>query len=487
MNVFDEAEKAWNDMAPLRERRNRYKMFTYGRQWDDTVRDPDTGLFVSERSLLSRDGRPPLTNNLIRQLVKSIIGRYRRQAETAIKRTATDCGKCNGEYKRISEFMRRMYLLHRLDELDCRLLEEFLISGVAVQRLGIDDYSRKHGYQAVANVSPECFFVSQCFDPRGIDIELIGMMHHWRPEEIVVRWGGQDRDKALQLLARLRSMVSETPALTGGDGSLFRHAPPSMVRVIEVWRLESHEFFHVHDPEKGLYYIARSNASRRLKADNARRQRRQRPLLNYRWQLQRIWTGRWFLPDGSLLDTVRLPPGQKHPFAVKFYPLIDGEIHSLVEDVVDQQKYVNRLINLLDRMMATAAKGALLFPVDALPEGCDFEAVTRQWSATDGVVLYKGLHGDDPPRQLTTTVGDVGARDLLRTEMELFKEISGVGDTLAGRTPASGVGAERYGMEIDNASVSIKDILDTFGSLIDHRNLRLISQYLSNNQNREKS
>ncbi|MDE5934817.1 MAG: hypothetical protein K2G95_03505, partial [Muribaculaceae bacterium] len=75
--LMERAAEAWNACSELRQRRERYKRFTYGRQWDDAVTDPDTGRITTEREILSRDGRPPLTNNMIRQLVKCVVGRFR--------------------------------------------------------------------------------------------------------------------------------------------------------------------------------------------------------------------------------------------------------------------------------------------------------------------------------------------------------------------------------------------------------------------------
>ena len=122
--MMNKALEAWTACAELRARRERYKRFTYGRQWDDPVRDPDTGKVTTEREVLSRDGRPPLTNNMIRQLVKCVVGRfrvYRQTSEEAIK---------------ADRHLARLHIDNELDELDSRLLEEFLISGAAVQRIG---------------------------------------------------------------------------------------------------------------------------------------------------------------------------------------------------------------------------------------------------------------------------------------------------------------------------------------------------------------
>lgn len=474
MTVFEEALQLWNSMDELRRRRDRYKRFTYGRQWDDPIVNPENGKVTTERALLSKDGRPPLTNNLIRQMVKSVVGRFRQQHLDPDSQLAG-----NELAATISRQLADLYTLHQLDELDSRMLEEFLISGIAAQRVGTDPVSKAIGLPVVENVAANRLFLSLPSDPRATDIDTIGMLRDLTPQEVVVRWGGTHRGRATDLLNRLKLEYDplrprQYTAQAEQCDTQFHTAPPGKVRVIEVWKKEPRDFFRVHDPLKATFTLVPGTDEEALLAENRRRARRRQPPLNFRWQLSWQWTARWFLPTGELLMQKSLPPGYSHPFAIKLYPLIDGEIHSLVEDVVDQQKYVNRLINLLDRMMATAAKGALLYPVEALPDGAEFMDIAKQWSATDGLVLYQGYANGHIPRQLSTNVGDVGARDLLKTEMQLFKEISGVTDALAGRNLNASTGAERYSLEVRNAAISICDLLDTFNSMLARRDALLL-------------
>ena len=78
-----------------------------------------------------------------------------------------------------------------------------------------------------------------------------------------------------------------------------------------------------------------------------------------------------------------------HPFVIKLYPLTDGEVHSVVEDIIDTQKHVNRLISLLDQVMRSSAKGVLLFPETALPDGWTWEDARRCWSSSNGLLPYR--------------------------------------------------------------------------------------------------
>lgn len=149
--ILESAYKAWSAAEDFRSKRERHKNYAYGDQWCDPVRTP-AGKIVREDELISRSGCKPLSNNLIRQLVKAVVGRWRSQ-------TAAD-----GMYSRpdIADIAAR----NGLAELDSRMLEEFLISGCAVQK--IVDERRWSGCGVwIDNIDPRKFFVNAFHDPRG--------------------------------------------------------------------------------------------------------------------------------------------------------------------------------------------------------------------------------------------------------------------------------------------------------------------------------
>ena len=119
--ILVSAYRAWRSGSELRERRRRLKDYTYGRQWGDRVVTPE-GVRMTEGEYASQSGKTPLTNNMIRQLVKSVVGRFRHEL-SSLEGIAVD-----------AEIRRR----NLLDELDSRMLEEFLISGCAIQRVGVE-------------------------------------------------------------------------------------------------------------------------------------------------------------------------------------------------------------------------------------------------------------------------------------------------------------------------------------------------------------
>lgn len=462
--LMERAAEAWNACSELRQRRERYKRFTYGRQWDDAVTDPDTGRITTEREILSRDRRPPLTNNMIRQLVKCVVGRFRVYRHKEAEGTKT-----------MDRSLARLHIENELDELDCRLLEDFLISGTAIQRLGRMPGDDSSG-TSVNNIPFSRFFLSMPRDPRGRDIRLAGMLHDLTPEEVAMEFCEGNSRRASELLEKTRGMIAVSAVTCAGsrdyEADFNFSDEEGKVRVIEAWGCEPTEILRCHDQASGSYSERPPWERKKILQENARRNKAGIAEIRIHSVIERRWRCEWLLGDGTLL---REEAGMHNPFVVKLYPLIDGEVHSLVEDVIDQQKYVNRLVNLIDRMMASSAKGALLFPVDCLAEGMELTHVAKAWSATDGIIPYKFRPGDEPPRQLNPSVGDIGAKDLLKLEMQMFRDVSGVDEVLLGQDPGGGAGAERYAALVENATIAIRDLMDTFLSFLRSRDRRLMA------------
>lgn len=452
------AHDAYDRCAGLRARRERYKRFTYGDQWSDPAEGSNDG--STERDIMLARGYKPLSNNLIRQLVKCIIGRWRSQRD---QQPAPLPGSA----------AERIYRANELDELDCRTLEEFLISGCAIQRISRENRPITGLMTYVDMVSPARFFVNAHTDPRGRDIEMTGMLHSLSPGELLARFGGTPaRERALR---RLYADTTSSPALPLGepasDTDTFFSAPGGRCRVIEVWTLECRERIICHDPAKGKITTVSPDCLPRIDAVNRRRVRLGHPALVTRIERRALWRGRYLAPDGTILDERDSPLAHgRHPFVIKLYPLTDGEVHPLVEDVIDQQVYVNRLITLLDRVMLTSAKGALLFPEDQVSDSMTLSNVAEAWAAPDGVIPYHPIPGQPEPHQLVTNATDIGARELLEVQMRLFERVSGVSDALQGRIGTGIQGAQMYDSQVRNALVAVADLLETFNTFIRARN-----------------
>ncbi len=423
--ILRQAYSAWSGATGLRERRSRYKRYTYGDQWSDPVVSRK-GRIIKESDRLIESGKRPMINNLIRQLVKTIVGRYRN--------ISADSAHYQGE----------LADRNHLPELDSRLLEEFLISGTAVQRIVREERFGRNDVW-IDNVDIRHFFVNRFRDPRGWDINMVGQLHDLTFAEVARRFGGRSRSRTENLHKLFSSIegggsfAAEALGEPGGNVDFFCPVTPGMCRVAEVWTLDSQR--HIDEDSDRI-------------------------------DINTGWHCRWFAPDGTLLAQYDSPYKHgAHPFAVKFYPLTDGEVHSFVEDIIDQQRSINRLIVLIDKIMATSAKGVLLFPASQMVEGMSWDEITRRWAQADGVIPITG-RGEHLPQQVMTNPGASGAYQFLQLQMKLFDDIAGVGDALLGRKSSSARGADMLEQQVNNATIALADIFETFNDFIRERTLK---------------
>ena len=197
MHLLAEAHRAWERMRPLREKRERNKNYTYGNQWCDMMTD-EHGQRVSEWQHLRDNGKDPLTNNLIRQLVKSVVGRFR-------SRLAAEPAPAEPLHGNL------------VGELDSRLMEEFLISGCCFQRIDFGE----EGRVALSNVSPSQMLFRGGDDPRCRDFDLVGQLHDMPLATLVERLSDGSRTRALDIC---RHYQTQPDAVDSGTADFFRSA-----------------------------------------------------------------------------------------------------------------------------------------------------------------------------------------------------------------------------------------------------------------------
>ncbi len=444
--VLHAAYQAWMNAAGLRQARLRNKRFAYGDQWGDLVKDYQ-GRMMTEGEHLAMQGCESITNNLIRQLIKTIIGRFRSQY---IKHDDQPQATPLSVVSRDNE----------LDELDSRALEEFLISGCCIQRVDLSHEPGEDKRVRVDNVNINKLFVNSLNDTRGWDCELIGQLHDMNIAQLLRRVASGNRRKAAWVRRlytdNIDSRTADFTTHLGADSQLgtdFWHASDGKCRAIEVWTLESREVIVCHDRREGSLTVEPVSAWQQLK---------NRTDVTTRWDIATVWHCRWFSPMGDLLDEYDSPwPHGSHPFVVKLYPLTDGEVHAVVEDIIDTQKHVNRLISLLDQVMRTTAKGVLLFPETALPDGWTWEDARRCWSSANGLLPYNPRYSDAKPEQVCANGTNIGAYQMIELQMKLFEDISGVSGALQGRDPTIN-SANAYQLQSENANIALSDVYDTF-------------------------
>ena len=155
------AKQCYESLAAFRKNRDRCRDYTFGRQWNDLIEV--NGHKITEHEYIVREGNIPLKNNLIRRVVRNVIGEFRKELPEISRLYGAE--------------LEGIYTDNSLGELFCRTFEEFLISGMAVHRKGFRHANGKTSIHTVAVSPSSLFFNSDSKDVRGRDIDLIGQFH----------------------------------------------------------------------------------------------------------------------------------------------------------------------------------------------------------------------------------------------------------------------------------------------------------------------
>lgn len=415
------------DLYKMRINRKRLKNFTYGRQWDDPVSFSSSGR-MTEGEAMWQQGRSPVTNNLIRQMVKTVVGRFR-----SLHQDTKEC--------------------------EARALEEFLISGMAAVR--VRSKGEPPGPE-MANISPDRIFYSPFLESDASDCRLLGMLHDFSPAELLRRFAaGRDPEVVWDIFAR-REPVEPYAFTPPPRWEYGQEAPDGLFRVAEVWRRSPVTLLRVFDPASGCLVEGECTrgARGRLREFDRRRVAAGQPPLKHHIRVDDGWEHTWLGPGGEVLLRERLPESVGPALRLRFYPMIDGEVHSLVEDVISQQKLVNRLVTMLDEMLSSSAKGVVLYPTDQIPEGMTWSDLRRMWGTPGSILPFKRTSKSVMPREVQGAPATAGATQLLDTQLSLFQEVSGMPAPL--RSGGRSVSAEALEVDSQRASLAMLDLLSAF-------------------------
>ncbi len=84
IELLEECRRWWDSMRDLRTRTRRNRNYYRGNQWSDEMQDPTTGRWITEETHLMNQGKVPLKQNRIRNLVANLIGQFRSNPTKAV-------------------------------------------------------------------------------------------------------------------------------------------------------------------------------------------------------------------------------------------------------------------------------------------------------------------------------------------------------------------------------------------------------------------
>lgn len=503
--------QAWNNLEAVRVTRDRAKRYCYGDQWGDTVRVYKNGYYydMTEREYLKRKASVPLSNNVMVSILNTLVGMYAKQGTEPVCFARTRSSQSLSDM--MSATMQCNWQNTQMEDLLKHALEDYLIGGVMVCRETYEDRTQEIEDSWTDYIEPNYVFWEGGSDPRHLDLSLIGVLHDESVNDLYKKFAREEYGLSIDDLNRIFDIDPDNSQTEGtmhndtNDLSNISFDIPSKrghyVRVIEAWTTETKYRYQCYDPiatnESDAYFRIECDDKvliAELNAKNVERKKQydlmgvppeDRAYITAKKVADKYWYYTFMAPDGTVLCRGETPYDFKsHPFTVKFYPYVNGEIHPFMGNVIDQQRYINRLIIMNDMAIRSSAKGLMFVPTQVL-DGMTPDEFAEQATEYDGMIFYtpKATLPNSRPDVITSNAVNLGTNELLQIELNLMREVSNVSGALQGKTPTAGTSASRYAQESQNASTSLYSILkdmESFTECVAQKKCMMIKQYYEN-------
>lgn len=491
---LDDFHQAWLSLSTWRNDRRKWAMYYNGDQLKEFVTD-DNGNTVYEDMYISAQGKVPLKQNVIKPVFNSIVGQFRSDRGKSIVMSRTrDKGK---ETEMLTNALQSALEKNDTKELDHESLVEKLISGLPIQRISFGYWPEERNFDVIIeNVHPNnIFFNGDVEDVRWKDLRLIGRIIDTSFDNLIVAFGKKKGKSELirniyQHRDKYKYWSNYDTFSTEKKHRMDFYMPDddNKCRVIEAWELKAVKVIIVHDWGKGKEFefdgtikdVERINLSRIKKYTAAGIPENEVPLWEARYEYRQRWFYGFYSPWGHVIDEGETPYWHgSHPFVLGPKHAVDGRLTGLVHDLYDQQRQINRLLQLQDFILGTSAKNTLIIDEASL-NGQDPGDIAEDYRRVGGVIVLKLKDGAKPPFELGGKIANLGINDMIQIQLKLIQDISGVHPALQGQQAQAGTPASRVITEAQNSSINIKPILEPFNTFRKDRNekvLKTIQQF----------
>jgi len=473
----------WSNLRELRERTSRALRYVRGDQWKDFITDPKTGNQITEEDYIKGQGKIPLKQNQIRQLMNNRIGQYRSNPTKSVVFTRRREDAPVAEM--FSNSLECSLQLNQAKRIDIRNFELFLSSGTAFWKTEYDYWANRN-IEDVLITTPtifRMFFNTDIEDHRYRDLRIIGELVDSPIEEIIRAYAKTPaQERAIRAIYNPQiNQIQNNQLLAKSRAKNFLTPATGMCRVIQVWYQKGSWKTYVHDTMDGSYNIVEQSVEQigilnRQRIDAAVSmgiEEAKVPLMTAETKFERQWYVKHMTTSGHVLYEALSPyEHEEHPYTLLLYPLMDGEVWGWVEDIIDQQRYVNRLMTMMNMIMSD--KGALLIPSDSIPDDMSPSDFADEYESLNGIIVYKPNANRVVPQHVQNNSTAAGLGEIFTIQMNLLKEIGGTGGAIQGIAPSSGTPSSRYAMEAQNSSINSIDTNQTFAESIKERDLKVI-------------
>ncbi len=506
--LLTRCRNAWNNLSGVRATRARTMRYCTGDQWSDTIRVYKNGYWqeMTERTYMEKRNMTPMTNNIMVSILESVTGLYAKQGTEPV------CFARNNDSRQLSDMMSATMQCNwqttGMQDLLNHAVKDYLQGGQMFVRESWDAKELEMPDAWTELMEPDHMFFECGSDPRHNDLSLIGVLHDVSREDLYQKFAKEEYGLSID---NLNDIFGVQEVYDGGDGYEFNdekrlenlsfdysNKGKHYFRVIEVWTTETKPRLQCFDPiaTSGNDAYFRVNLDDKamiadLKIKNEKR-KEQYDMMGVpeddrayikSWEVaDKYWYYTYMAPDGTVLCQGETPYDYKeHPFTMKLYPYINGEIHPFMANVIDQQRYINRLIVMNDMAIRSSFKGFKMIPTTVL-DGKTPEQFMEEAIEYDGWIFYtpKRTMPNVRPEIITSNAVNIGTNELLQIELNLIRDVTNVSGALQGKTPSAGTSAARYAQESQNATTSLFTILsdmDVFTERLATKKCMTIQQF----------
>lgn len=505
--LLTRAEAAWMAQAETRKEWLRNLRYVRGDQWSDYVEDENGERVLERNRIAARTGGVALQNNHLIKIVNTLMGIYSRSATMPVCFARQE----NADTK--SQMMTRALKTNwDNNEMKDLLESEFfqmIVGGTSIvkevwaERDGIDD-----SYTYKVDLG-HAFWEAEGTDPRHWDISMIGEFRDYTIGELAATFAESEYDYN-QLLEIYKPYLSQLATIhkTRNDyseGSWNYPMATNLCRVYEIWTKEHKPGIRCKDimnTEQPLYHIDPRDLPN-IQAENERRIALGReqgiadddiPLIEYKgkglgYKIYEYWHYWALTPDGRILVDYDSPfEHGSHPYTIKMHLYANGRTTPFISCIIDQQRYINRLITLNDLLINSSIKSLKMIPIDLIPKGMSIREFARQAVELDNWVFYEPQNRmtNAEPKVITQNATNIGIHELLQVQLSSINDITNVHGALQGKAPNAGTSAQLYLMESQNATTSIATLLNKFSRFennVARKKMKTIHQYYQEPRN----
>lgn len=488
----------WDAMDYLRKEHSRNLRYKNGDQWSDTVPDPDhPHRTIREDALISRSGKVPLKHNYIQQYIRNIHGQLLSSPTQTVVYARSHDDQPLGEM--LTNALQACHQLNRIRKIDINVVEELCLTGIACAKVRYGYWSTKNrtdGKIDLVNIN-RLFFNADIEDPRLTDIRRIGELHDYTFDDLVRNFATCREDvQALREIygichdhTKLENLYENHASRLQNLNFLYTN-DLGKYRVIEVWERLGRWVLYIHDYADGTEEIYTELTMQEVEAINASRIEQGMAagiapdtvkLIYAREQYEYYWRVKYLTPNGYCIKETESPYAhEEHPYVLAAMPVIDGRFKAVLSDVIDIQRYINRLLTLLDFIIGASAKGLLMVPQECIPDDMDIRDFAREYVKTNGVILIKKGAYDKLPKQISMNGTNIGAWEMFAQEMNIMQQISGLNGAVQGQVPRANTPSSLYAQQAQNSMMNFVVLFENYNMFCEERDeklLKVLMQY----------